>query len=103
MSAPYIIFPLLAIVAIAVWWLRGWQIKIFEARLQLADQRAAWAKEAKDEIERQFNAFKVEVAAKSGNGGDAATAAKVEAAIDKLDAILSASRGDRADFRGTVE
>jgi hypothetical protein len=101
MSYPYVMVPPLVIVAIAVWCFRGWQ---FDARLQLADKRAAWANEVRDEIIRQFKDFKEAVA--SGAGTDALTAriSKLEAPLNALAGIFSATEGsDIANFRGTVE
>jgi hypothetical protein len=84
MSAPYIIFPLLAIVAIAVWWFRGTmfqpmiaglreQIKvfkaqktIFDAQMQLAADKMALERWQQDSLARQINDLKEE-AAKAGN------------------------------------
>lgn len=34
MSAPYIIFPVIVIVAVIVWWFRGWQISVIKDRLR---------------------------------------------------------------------
>ncbi|HEY8650534.1 MAG TPA: hypothetical protein VIL70_06425 [Chthoniobacterales bacterium] len=110
MNAPYIMFPLLLFVAGAVWWFRGKmseatvaglreqinglreQINIFNARLQLAAEKASLADEAKDELERQFQTYKAEVAAKAGNGAFDARIAKVEASIEKLAAANNAVR-----------
>lgn len=87
MSAPYIIFPLLVVVAGAVWWIRGWQIKVFKDRLQLASERVAWANEVRDEavraanFERQFKELKAEIVADAGNSALAESLAKVTAAV----------------------
>jgi hypothetical protein len=97
MSAPYIMFPLIAIAGFLGWWLRGvmyegkvagltGRIIVFEDRLRLAAEKAESADVAKSEVERQFQAYKAEV----GDGALAAAAAKVEAAIDELDTANNA-------------
>jgi hypothetical protein len=59
MSAPYIIGPILIIMAAAAWWFRGKtlggviaglreRMTVFEERLQLAAEKAALANEAKN-------------------------------------------------------
>jgi|SRR5450631_3125589 hypothetical protein len=125
MSAPFIMLPLIAGAVWVGWWLRGTKsegkiaglderIAVFEDRLKLAAEQSASADRAKDEVEKQFQAYKAEVAAKAEYDVLAATAAKVEAAIDDLESannavssavsgILSAAEGaDIANFRGTV-
>jgi hypothetical protein len=97
-SAPVIIGPLLLIVASAVWWFRGWmsqerlavlkeqiaavkeQVTAVEQQLKLASAASGASERAKDELEKQFLAYKSEVAAK----GREASPAKVDAAIVKL-------------------
>jgi hypothetical protein len=90
-SAPAIIGPLLLIVASAVWWFRGRlfeahvyglkeQIAAVEQRLKLATDLVAAADRARDELDRQFQAYKVDVAAKGSN----ASPAMVEAAFEQL-------------------
>jgi outer membrane murein-binding lipoprotein Lpp len=104
LSAPYIILPPAIILAVATWWFRGTmfqstiaglreQIKAFEARLKLADDRAAWANEVRDDIARQFKDFKAEIAS-GGAWKDALTArvATMGATIDKLEAANNAVR-----------
>jgi hypothetical protein len=97
MSAPYIMFPIIAIAVWVSWWLRGTtskgeiaglngRVTVFEDRLRLAAEKAESADRAKNEVEKQFQAYKAEV----GNGAPAATTAKVEAAIDKLATAINA-------------
>jgi hypothetical protein len=106
MSAPYIMFPLIACAIWGAWWLRGAKsaerIAVFEDRLKFAAEKVESANKAKDEVEKQFQDYRTEVAAKAENGTLAAAAARVEAAMDRLGNALSAG-GDRADFSGTVE
>jgi hypothetical protein len=103
MSAPYIIVPLLAIVAGAVWWFRGKifeatvsglreQINACEARLQLAAEKLALELGHQDTLARQFNDLKEAVKTTAGNGALAARIAKVEATIDELAAASNAVR-----------
>jgi hypothetical protein len=54
--------------------------------LKLADERAAWANEAKDEVVRKFNDLKAE-ASKAGNSALAARVANVDAAMETLIAV----------------
>jgi hypothetical protein len=56
------------------------QIALFENRLKLADEKVELADKTRAEVERQFKAFKDEVAADVGSS-HAAQAAKVDAAI----------------------
>jgi len=102
-SAPFIIFPPLAVVAFIVWWFRGRideavaaglreQIKAFETRLQLADDKAARANEIKEDVVGQFNTLKLEVAAKVANGDLTGRVVRLEAAIEKLSAANNAVR-----------
>jgi hypothetical protein len=91
MNAPYIIITPSLIIAVATWWIRGWQVRVYKERLQLASERTAFANEAKDDVIRQFNDLKAE-AAKAGNGALAARVANVEAAIEKLSVANNAVR-----------
>ena len=87
-----------------------------EQRLNLAAEQAASARQAKDELEKQFQIYKAEVAAaKAENAALAATAAKVEAAIVNVatanNAVSSTLSGilrvteeaDIVNIRGIVE
>jgi hypothetical protein len=88
MTYPYIMVTGIVLTAGIVWWFRGFQIKVFEARLQYADERAAGANEAKDEVVRKFNDLKAE----AGSGALAARVATLEVAIEKLSAANNAVR-----------
>jgi len=107
MSYPYIMVTGIAITAGVVWWFRGFQIKIFEGRLKLATEKVDLADRAKNEVEKQFRAYKEEVASGGGNDALAARVATVEAAFAELaaasNAVRTALTGDIANFRGTVE
>jgi thiamine pyrophosphate-dependent acetolactate synthase large subunit-like protein len=99
-SAPAIIGPLLLIVGSIVWWFRGRlfeaqvsglkeQIAALEQRLKLASEASAASERARDELDKQLQAYKVEVAAKGSN----ASPEKVQAALEQLkreDAIVAA-------------
>lgn len=99
-SAPLVIGPLIAIAGFAVWWFRGRlseaqvsglkeQIAAMEQRLKLAADASTASERAKDELDKQFQAYRAEVAAKGNN----ASPAKVEAAFEQLkreDAIIAA-------------
>lgn len=125
MSAPFIIFPIITIVGIAVWWFRGTmlrsaisglreQINVYDARLKLAAEQAISSDRAKDEVERQFQAYKTEVLAKADNDMLSTRIVKVEAAIRQLAVANSAVRStlsgvlsvaeqpDIVSFHGTV-
>jgi hypothetical protein len=80
--------PLFVGVVVAVWWLRGWMSKreidglegekgVLEQRLKLAADLTAASDRAKDELDKQFQAYKEEVATNGRN----ASPAKVDAAI----------------------
>jgi hypothetical protein len=103
-SAPYIIASFMAVAGLTGWWLRGikserkidgleGRVIVFEDRLKFADERAARANEVRDDVIGQFQTYKAEVtAANAGNGALAATAARLEAALDKLVAITNETR-----------
>jgi len=84
--------PSIAIVAVATavaaWWLKGAILKGLisglEERLKLAAEKVAWANEARDEVERQFQALKVEISVQPENSVIAARVATLEAALEKL-------------------
>ena len=70
-----VIGPLIALAGFVVWWFRGWlfqaekaglkeQIGAIEQRLKLAADASGASERAKDELEKQFLAYKSEVAAK---------------------------------------
>jgi hypothetical protein len=87
-SAPYIILPFIMVSLWAAWWFRGRtsegeiaglerEISALNERLRLAADLVAASDRAKDELEKQFQAYEAEVAAKGSN----ASPVKVEAAI----------------------
>jgi hypothetical protein len=88
--------PPIAIVAGWVgWWVRGLKserkidglegrISVFEDRLKLAAEKAVSATEARDDVLRQFQAYKAEVAANAGTRMPIALMAKLETALEKL-------------------
>jgi hypothetical protein len=97
-SAPYIILPFIVAGWLAGLWFRGRategeiaglkseisvhdrEISVWELRLKLATDSVATADRARDELDKQFQAYKAEVAAKGSN----ASAGKVEAAFEQL-------------------
>lgn len=102
MNYPYIMLTGIAITAGVVWWLRGFQITIFKDRLTLAAEKLELADRAKNEVEKQFHAYK-----EPGGGNDAVAerVANIEAAIEKLSAanraISSAITGIDDSFSKT--
>jgi hypothetical protein len=120
MSAPYIIFPLLAIVAVVVWWFRGTmfqptiaglreQIKvfgaqktIFDAQMQLAAKELELERGRQDSLARQINDLKAEVTA--GVGIDALTArvAGLETSFNELATANNAVRSAFGIVVGTL-
>jgi hypothetical protein len=90
-SAPPIVGPPILIVGSIVWWFRGAtfereiaglkeQIGAMEQRLKLNADALAASDRAKDELDKQFQTYKTEVAAKGKN----ASPAKMDAALVKL-------------------
>jgi hypothetical protein len=93
-TAPFIMLPPIAIAAWAGWWLKGTVsegtavlsaqlesiIALYETRLKLAEEKLELVEKAKAEVEKQYKAYKDEVAADPGSS-HAAQAAKVDAAI----------------------
>jgi hypothetical protein len=104
LNAPYIIASFMAGAGMIGWWLCGIKsgrkidglearIIVFEDRLKFADERAAHADEVRDDVIRQFQTYRTEVdAANIGNSALSATAAKLEAALDKLVAATNEAR-----------
>jgi hypothetical protein len=85
-SAPYIAAPSIVFAGLVGWWLRkivglNGRISVFEDRLKLAAEQAESAREAKDEVAKEFETYKAEVAAKAENAALGAPAARVEGAI----------------------
>jgi hypothetical protein len=98
-SAPVIIGPLLLIVASAVWWVRGRlfeaqvsglkeQIAAMEQRLKLAADASTLSQRAKEELDKQFQAYRADVAAKGSNASPAKFAASLEE-FKRENAIMS--------------
>jgi hypothetical protein len=99
-SAPYIVLSFVALTAAAVWWFRDKvadarkadatiaglreRIGVFEQRLNLAAEKVERANEAKNEVKRQFQTFKAEVQSNAERDALAATAAKVDEALQVL-------------------
>jgi hypothetical protein len=107
LSAPYIITPLIVVAGVIGWWLRGiksgretdglkgeiaglkGEITVFGARLNLADEKVAWANKVKDEAikaieaKRQFEDLKAGIVANEGSTLKELQA-KVDAALEKL-------------------
>ncbi len=86
-SAPYIIGPLILGAFLAGLWFRGktsqGQIDALNERLRLAADRAAIANEARNEVEKKFDAYKADT-------GNSELAAQVATAIEKLSAANNA-------------
>jgi hypothetical protein len=90
-SAPWVMAPLILVVGSIVWWFRGTmfereiaslkeQIAAWDQRLKLATDLVAASDRAKDELDKQFQAYKADVAFKGSN----ASPAKVDAAFEQL-------------------
>jgi len=102
LNAPYIIASFMVAAWWIGWWLRGiksgskidglkGQIGVFENRLTFASEKAVTANEARDDVIRQFQTYKSDVAAANeGTRALVATAARLEAALDKLGAANNA-------------
>jgi hypothetical protein len=87
-SAPLILGPLILIVGLIVWWLRGttsrretasWETEIsaVEKRLKLAADALAQSDRDTEKLRKEFQAYKAEVSVE----GSKASPAKVDAAI----------------------
>jgi hypothetical protein len=93
MSAPYIVAPLLMLFGGLVGLLLGRiatlkvRISVFEDRLKLAAEQAESARQAKDEVAKEFETYEVEVAAKAENAALGASAARVQGAILRFAAV----------------
>jgi hypothetical protein len=104
LNAPYVIASFMAVAGLIGWWLRGvksgrridgleGRIIVFEDRLKFADERAAHADEVRDDVIRQFQTYRAEVdVANIGNSALSTTAAKLEAALDKLVSATNEAR-----------
>jgi hypothetical protein len=112
-SAIWIMLPLFIIVVFVVWWLSGKlseaqiaglkeQIAAKEDRLKLAADGLDRAKDDLANLDKQFQAYKAEVAAKGKN----ASPEKVDAAIEQLkreDAIMEAGLSVAARLKNEME
>src|SRR6266852_6133487 len=94
-GAPYIVVPLLILVGGAAWWLkdkiddgeiRGLNAKndALDQRLQLAADRAQIVQEARDELEKQVEALKAQIAAGATRETLTPAATKIDVAIGKF-------------------
>jgi hypothetical protein len=90
-SAPFILGPSSLIVGLIVWWVRGamfkgeissWKMEIsaVEQRLKLAAGALAQSDRDTEKLEKEFQAYKAEVAAQGSN----ASPTKVDAAIARI-------------------
>jgi hypothetical protein len=90
-SAPLILGPVILIVGLIVWWLRGttfrretasWETEIsaVEKRLKLAADALAKSDRDTEKLKKEFQAYKAEVAAQGSN----ASPTKVDAAIARV-------------------
>jgi hypothetical protein len=92
MSAPYIVAPVLMVFGGLVGGLLGriaglkGRISVFEDRLKLAAKQAESARQAKDEVATEFEAYKEE-AAKAENAALGTSAARVQGAILRFAAV----------------
>ena len=100
-SAPYIMAPLIAFAGLVGWWLKvttskrtiaglNGRISVFENRLKLAAIQAESARQAKNEVVKEFQTYRAEVAAMAENAALGATAARVEGAIVRFAASNNA-------------
>jgi hypothetical protein len=91
-SAPYIVAPVLMVFGGLVGGLLGriaglkGRISVFEDRLKLAAKQAESARQAKDEVATEFEAYKEE-AAKAENAALGTSAARVQGAILRFAAV----------------
>jgi hypothetical protein len=96
LKAPYIIASFMFVAGLIGWWLSGIKsgrrIDGLDAQLKIAHKRAAWAIEVRDDVIGKFQTYRAEVTANAGNSTLAATAAKLETALDKLVAATNAVR-----------
>jgi hypothetical protein len=98
-SAIWIMLPLFGVAGFIVWRFRGWlsqreisglkaEISTADRQLKLATESMAAAERARDELFRQYQAYKAEVAAK----GSKASSTEFAAALEQLkreDAIMT--------------
>jgi hypothetical protein len=103
-STPYIIPPLILFAGLVGWWLKGTmskgriarlnaRISVFEDRLKLAAIQADSTRQAKNEVAREFQIYRAEVAARAENAAIGASAARVEGAIVRFAASCNALSG----------
>jgi hypothetical protein len=102
-SAPYIVAPLIVAPLMVLGGLVGWllgriadlkgRISVFEDRLKLAAEQAESAREAKDEVAKEFQTYKAEVAANAENAALGASATRVEGAIVRFAAANNTLSG----------
>jgi hypothetical protein len=104
LAAPYIIGPIVLVVAIITWWFRGHtlhgaiaglreQIAVSDERIKLAAEKAALANEAKDDLERQLQELRAAITANSDRGQPNA----ILAAIIRIDTALQKLSGANSE------
>jgi hypothetical protein len=102
-AAASVIITAIIIIALAIWGAMRWRysgiiekkdasIAVYEDRLKIAAEKVDLADRAKNEVEKQFRAYKEEVVAGGGYDALAERVANVEAAIEKLAAANNAVR-----------
>jgi hypothetical protein len=95
LSAPYIIIPFIVVAGGIGWWLRGLKserridglegrIAVFEDRLKLAAEKVVSSNEARDDVIRQFQGYRAEVAGNAEYRMPTALMERLEAALEKL-------------------
>jgi hypothetical protein len=105
MSAPYIVAPLLMLFGGLVGLLLGriaglkGRISVFEDRLKLAAEQAESARQAKDEVAKEFETYEEEVAAKAENAALGASAGRVAGAILRF----AAANNSLSEILGVTE
>ncbi len=102
-AAASVIITTIIIIALVIWGAMKWRyggviaqkdasIAGYEVRLKIAAEKVELADRAKDNVEKQFHAYKEEVAAGGGYDALAERVANVEVAIEKLSAANNAVR-----------
>jgi len=113
-TAPYIAAPLIVFAGLVGWWLERRKmaglkrrISAFEDRLKLAAQQAESARQAKNDVAKEFKTYNAEVGAKAEDAALGASAARVDGAIlrfaaasNSLSEILSVTEeADSGQFK----
>ena len=109
-SARYIVAPLIVFAGLVGWWLKAMtiaglkgRISVFEDRLKLAAKQAESARQAKDEVAKEFETYMAEVAATNSTTRSRRRAGQSDTASKKLGSAAKAENAALGASAARVE